>query len=97
MPKPLLSIDEIYASQECDGSVFKAVVMMAQEARFINEQANLGNIELTKKPTTIAMHKFKNCRLEDDGSQESATLEIDTSIEEETTLEVSSEVIGEIE
>ncbi|NLO23858.1 MAG: hypothetical protein GX116_05965 [Fibrobacter sp.] len=56
-------LDDIYASEKCEGSVFKAVVMMAQEARFINEQALLGNIQLTKKPTTIAMYKFKEDKL----------------------------------
>ena len=42
---------------------FRAVVAIAQEVRFINEQANLGFIELTEKLTTIAINKFKNDRL----------------------------------
>jgi hypothetical protein len=37
--------------------------MMAQEARFVNKQANQGYINLTKKPTTIAMYKFKEGKL----------------------------------
>jgi len=44
-------------------SAFRSVIMAAQEARFINEQANLGFIKLTEKPTTIAIKKFKNDRL----------------------------------
>ncbi len=56
-------LDDIYASKKCGGSVFRAVVMMAQEARFINEQARLGYLQLTKKPTTIAMYKFKGDKL----------------------------------
>ena len=56
-------LDDIYASDKCGGSVFRAVVMMAHEARFINEQARLGYLQLTKKPTTIAMYKFKEDKL----------------------------------
>ena len=56
-------LDDIYASKECEGSVFRAVVMMAQEARFLNNQANQGYIHLNKKPTTIAMYKFKEGKL----------------------------------
>lgn len=56
-------LDDIYASKESEGSVFRAVVMMAQEARFINEQAIDGHIQLNKKPTTIAMYKFKENKL----------------------------------
>lgn len=56
-------LDDIYANEQCQGSVFRAVVMMAQEARFVNKQANQGYINLTKKPTTIAMYKFKEGKL----------------------------------
>ena len=56
-------LDDIYANEQCQGSVFRAVVMMAQEARFVNKQANHGYINLTKKPTTIAMYKFKEGKL----------------------------------
>ncbi len=56
-------LDDIYASKECQGSVFRAVVMMAQEARFLNNQAGQGYIQLNKKPTTIAMYKFKEGKL----------------------------------
>lgn len=56
-------LDDIYASKECQGSVFRAVVMMAHEARFLNNQAGQGYIQLTKKPTTIAMYKFKEGKL----------------------------------
>jgi hypothetical protein len=37
--------------------------MMAQEARFVNNQASQGYIHLNKKPTTIAMYKFKEGKL----------------------------------
>ena len=56
-------LDDIYASKECQGSVFRAVVMMAHEARFLNNQAGQGYISLEKKPTTIAMYKFKEGKL----------------------------------
>ena len=56
-------LDDIYASKECQGSVFRAVVMMAHEARFLNNQAGQGYIQLNKKPTTIAMYKFKEGKL----------------------------------
>lgn len=56
-------LDDIYSNDQCQGSVFRAVVMMAQEARFINKQAGQGFIQLTKKPTTIAMYKFKEGKL----------------------------------
>jgi len=55
-----LSLEAVYSKNL---STFKAVMMTAYEARFINEQANLGFIELTEKPTTIAVHKFKNDKL----------------------------------
>jgi len=56
-------LDDIYASEKCDGSPFKAVVMMAKESRFINNQAHQGFIQLEEKPTTIAMNKFKQNKL----------------------------------
>jgi DNA-directed RNA polymerase subunit K/omega len=56
-----LSLETCYSK---DLSPFKSVIMTAQEARFINEQANLGFIKLTEKPTTIAIQKFKDNKLE---------------------------------
>lgn len=56
-------LDDIYASEECQGSMFRAVVMMAHEARFINNQAKQGYIQLTQKPTTVAMNRFKDHKL----------------------------------
>jgi DNA-directed RNA polymerase subunit K/omega len=56
-------LDDIYASKKCDSSSFKAVVMMSKEARFINNQAYQGFIQLEEKPTTIAMNKFKQNKL----------------------------------
>ncbi len=63
MSKESVTLKDIYENEACEGSVFKAVVMMSQEARYINEQSKVGNIELTMKPTTIAMHKFKENKL----------------------------------
>jgi uncharacterized protein (UPF0305 family) len=59
-----LFLDDIYESERCGGSVFRAVVMMAQEARFLNEQHRLKFIQLQMKPTTLAMKKFKDDKLE---------------------------------
>jgi DNA-directed RNA polymerase subunit K/omega len=56
-----LSLETCYSK---DLSPFKSVIMTSQEARFINEQANLGFIKLNDKPTTIAIAKFKDNRLE---------------------------------
>jgi DNA-directed RNA polymerase subunit K/omega len=47
-----LSVEDCYAR---GSSPFRTVIMAAQEARFINEQANLGFIKLSEKPTTIAV------------------------------------------
>lgn len=55
-----LSLEACYAKGI---SPFRAVIMSSQEARFINEQANLGFIKLSEKPTTISLNKFKNDRL----------------------------------
>ncbi len=49
--------DEIYAKGM---SPFEAVVVAAQEARFINEQARLGFLELDgEKPTTVALDRLR--------------------------------------
>ena len=56
-----LSLETCYNK---DLSPFKSVIMTSQEARFINEQANLGFIKLNDNPTTIAIQKFKDNRLE---------------------------------
>jgi DNA-directed RNA polymerase subunit K/omega len=56
-----LSLETCYGK---DISPFKSVIMSSQEARFINEQANLGFIKLAEKPTTIAIQKFKDGKLE---------------------------------
>lgn len=64
MPNEHISLDDIYNNPAAGGSVFKAVKMMAEEARFINEQARAGWLNLELKPTTIAMRKFNNHRIE---------------------------------
>ncbi len=58
--KQHLALEICYAKQI---SPFRAVIMTSQESRFINEQANLGFIKLEQKPTTIAIHKFRDNRL----------------------------------
>ena len=63
MPNEHISLDDIYRNPVAEGSIFRAVKMMAEEARFINEQAKLGYIDLTEKPTTIAMRQFKQNRI----------------------------------
>ena len=55
-----LSLEEMHNKKMAP---FLAVVAIAHEARFINQQASLGFIELTEKPTSIAINKFKNDRL----------------------------------
>jgi len=55
-----LSLEDMY---EKNIPTFTAVMMTSQEARFINEQANLGFIELNVKPTSIAIQKFKSERI----------------------------------
>tara|TARA_B110000483_G_scaffold58971_2_gene73578 strand:- start:124 stop:480 length:357 start_codon:yes stop_codon:yes gene_type:complete len=89
MSKARVSLDDVYANSKCDGSMFKAVKMMAEEARFINEQANMGFIELTKKPTTIAMGKFLDERLE-------VVPEVSEEISDESAEELISSIETEI-
>ncbi|MEN9309812.1 MAG: hypothetical protein RL173_3744 [Fibrobacterota bacterium] len=49
--------DEVYAKGM---SPFEAVVVAAQEARFINEQSRLGFLDLKGvKPTTVAMDRLR--------------------------------------
>ncbi len=81
-------LDDIYASEKCEGSPFKAVVMMSHEARFINDQARQGFIELEKKPTTIAMYKFKENRLEMSSLDEPKVVEPTLAVDEEMSREV---------
>jgi DNA-directed RNA polymerase subunit K/omega len=71
-----LSVEDCYAR---GSSPFRSVIMAAQEARFINEQANLGYIKLSEKPTTIAIHKFKNNRLQVEEPEVAADDSLDNS------------------
>lgn len=64
MSEQRLFLDDVYNSEKCGGSVFRAVVMMSHEARFLNEQHRLKFIQLQMKPTTLAMKKFKDDKLE---------------------------------
>ncbi len=42
---------------------YKAVIMAAQEARFINDQIRLDIIEPTDKPTTMALQRLYEGRV----------------------------------
>lgn len=90
-------LDDIYASEKCGGSVFRAVVMMAHEARFINEQARLGYLQLTKKPTTIAMYKFKEDKLsiKEKVDEPEVTLEADSLAPATSDIDLPSEKVDE--
>ena len=85
-------LDDIYASEECQGSVFRAVVMMAHEARFLNNQAGQGYIQLNKKPTTIAMYKFKEGKLTISEKKAQAEAEAAAAEEVEMTAENTAQV-----
>lgn len=90
-------LDDIYSNEQCQGSVFRAVVMMSHEARFINKQAGQGFIQLTKKPTTIAMYKFKEGKLSmsekqsNDVSAEAAA-PVEAAVESSPITEITPDV-----
>ncbi len=69
-----ISLDDVYQSEGAKGSVFRAVKMMSEEARFINDQARLGYIKLTRKPTTIAMTKFKDDKLNGEEAEQTQNI-----------------------
>jgi hypothetical protein len=83
MSEQRLFLDDIYASEKCGGSVFRAVVMMAHEARFLNEQHRLKFIQLQMKPTSLAMKKFKDDKLEytQDNLDQSVIKAVSTQVE----------------
>jgi len=47
-------------------SRYKAVLMAAQEARFVNNQLRMGIIESKEKPATLAMKKLFEGRVVED-------------------------------
>ena len=62
MAQPLLELDlEQLAKRGIDR--YKAVLMAAQEARFINDQIRLDIIEPTDKPTTMALQRLYEGRV----------------------------------
>ena len=87
-------LDDIYANEQCQGSVFRAVVMMSQEARFINKQAAQGYIQLTKKPTTIAMYKFKEGKLSFADKKAADQAAVEVAEEPEMTAANAAQVSG---
>ena len=50
---------------------YKAVVMAAQEARFLNDQARLGIIKPESKPTTTALKRLFEGRVVENEENES--------------------------
>jgi DNA-directed RNA polymerase omega subunit len=50
---------------------YKAVIMAAQEARFINDQARLGIIKPEAKPTTTALKRLFEGRVVENEESES--------------------------
>ncbi len=50
---------------------YKAVVMAAQEARFINDQIRLDIIEPSDKPTTMALQRLYEGRVVESSENES--------------------------
>lgn len=90
-------LDDIYSNEQCQGSVFRAVVMMAHEARFINKQAGQGFIQLTKKPTTIAMYKFKEGKLSmTEKSSNDVSAEAVNTIAEQTDTSAVTEISPDV-
>ncbi len=49
---------------------YKAVLMAAQEARFINEQVRLGIVKPEEKPTTMALNRLFDGRVVENESAE---------------------------
>ena len=54
-------------------SRYKAVLMAAQEARFINDQSRLGIIQPELKPTTAALQRLFDGRVVENEETESET------------------------
>ncbi len=52
---------------------YKAVVMAAQEARFINDQIRLDIIEPTGKPTTMALKRLYEGRVVENSENDVAS------------------------
>jgi DNA-directed RNA polymerase omega subunit len=50
---------------------YKAVLMAAQEARFINEQVRLGIVKPDEKPTTMALNRLFEGRVVENETAES--------------------------
>lgn len=57
---------ELEALEKKGVSRYKAVLMAAQEARFINNQLRQGIIESREKPTTLALRKLFEGRVVED-------------------------------
>ena len=57
MAKPLIEI-ELDELEKKGINRYKAVLMAALEARFINEQVRLGITKIDEKPTTQALHRL---------------------------------------
>jgi DNA-directed RNA polymerase omega subunit len=55
-----LEIDDLEKKGTCR---YKAVIMAAQEARFINDQIRLGIVKPEDKPTTMALKRLFEGRI----------------------------------
>lgn len=62
MPESLLEFD-LDQLEKRGIDRYKAVLMAAQEARFINDQIRLDIIEATDKPTTTALRRLYEGRV----------------------------------
>lgn len=62
MPESMLELD-LDQLEKRGLSRYKAVVMAAQEARFINDQVRLNIIETNEKPTTLALKRLFEGRI----------------------------------
>jgi DNA-directed RNA polymerase subunit K/omega len=62
-----VELDELEKKGICR---YKAVLMAAQEARFINEQVRLGIVKPDEKPTTMALNRLFEGRVVENESAE---------------------------
>jgi hypothetical protein len=62
-----LELDELEKKGICR---YKAVLMAAQEARFINEQVRLGIVKHEEKPTSMALDRLFEGRVVENESSE---------------------------
>lgn len=69
MPESMLEID-LDQLEKRGMDRYKAVIIAAQEARFINDQIRLDIIEPTDKPTTMALKRLYEGRVVENAEDE---------------------------